>query len=214
MKIAIGEKLQPYAKGLVDWVTAHMPDIESAVGQAVDFVTGKIDGIIASVKELTASPEWKNAGSLWEKIKLAWDKIIVEPFSEWWNGTGKAWLAGIAESVGAGLGTALHDGIMGLLGIDVGGVAADGVSIGKSFASAFAEGFNGKEVGEAIVQAIKEGLKSLAKDAMTLLPGEGSVWHKRSVGGCPRLRWIKSRKGRVQAVPGRQSHLQRRESRG
>ena len=171
VKIAIGEKLQPYAKGLVDWVTAHMPDIESAVGQAVDFVTGKIDGIIASVKELTASPEWKNAGSLWEKIKLAWDKIIVEPFSEWWNGTGKAWLAGIAESVGAGLGTALHDGIMGLLGIDVGGVAADGVSIGKSFASAFAEGFNGKEVGEAIVQAIKEGLKSLAKDAMTLLPG-------------------------------------------
>ena len=164
VKIAIGEKLQPYAKGLVDWVTAHMPDIESAVGQAVDFVTGKIDGIIASVKELTASPEWKNAGSLWEKIKL-------EPFSEWWNGTGKAWLAGIAESVGAGLGTALHDGIMGLLGIDVGGVAADGVSIGKSFASAFAEGFNGKEVGEAIVQAIKEGLKSLAKDAMTLLPG-------------------------------------------
>lgn len=171
VKIAIGEKLQPYAKGLVDWVTAHMPDIKSAVGQAVDFVTGKIDGIIASVKELTASPEWKNAGSLWEKIKLAWDKIIVEPFSEWWNGTGKAWLAGIAESVGAGLGTALHDGIMGLLGIDVGGVAADGVSIGKSFASAFAEGFNGKEVGEAIVQAIKEGLKSLAKDAMTLLPG-------------------------------------------
>ena len=171
VKIAIGEKLQPYAKGLVDWVTAHMPDIESAVGQAVDFVTGKIDGIIASVKELTASPEWKNAGSLWEKIKLAWDKIIVEPFSEWWNGTGKAWLAGIAESVGAGLGTALHDGIMGLLGIDVGGVTADGVSIGKSFASAFAEGFNGKEVGEAIVQAIKEGLKSLAKDAMTLLPG-------------------------------------------
>ena len=171
VKIAIGEKLQPYAKGLVDWVTAHMPDIENAVGQAVDFVTGKIDGIIASVKELTASPEWKNAGSLWEKIKLAWDKIIVEPFSEWWNGTGKAWLAGIAESVGAGLGTALHDGIMGLLGIDVGGVAADGVSIGKSFASAFAEGFNGKEVGEAIVQAIKEGLKSLAKDAMTLLPG-------------------------------------------
>ena len=171
VKIAIGEKLQPYAKGLVKWVTAHMPDIQNAVGKAVDFITGKIDGVIASVKELTGSPEWKNAGSLWEKIKLAWDKIIVEPFSEWWNGTGKAWLAGIAESVGAGLGTALHDGIMGLLGIDVGGVAADGVSIGKSFASAFAEGFNGKEVGEAIVQAIKDGLKGLFSDAATLLPG-------------------------------------------
>ena len=171
VQIAIGKKLQPYAQRLVKWVTAHMPDIQNAVGKAVDFITGKIDGVIASVKELTGSQEWQNAETLWEKIQLAWDKIIVEPFSEWWNGTGKAWLAGIAESVGAGLGTALHDGIMGLLGIDVGGVAADGVSIGKSFASAFAEGFNGKEVGEAIVQAIKEGLKSLAKDAMTLLPG-------------------------------------------
>ena len=171
VQIAIGKKLQPYAQRLVKWVTAHMPDIQDAVGKAVDFITGKIDGVIASVKELTGSQEWQNAETLWEKIQLAWDKIIAEPFSEWWNGTGKAWLAGIAESVGAGLGTALHDGIMGLLGIDVGGVAADGVSIGKSFASAFAEGFNGKEVGEAIVQAIKEGLKSLAKDAMTLLPG-------------------------------------------
>jgi len=171
VKIALGEKLQPYVKGLVDWVTAHMPDIQNAVGGVVDFVTGKIDDVTKSVRELTRSPEWQNAGTLWEKIKLAWDKIIVEPFSAWWNGTGKAWLAGIAESVGNGLGTALHDGIMGILGIDAEGVVKDGVSIGKSFASAFAEGFNGTEVGEAIVAAIKEGLKGLVLDASTLLPG-------------------------------------------
>ena len=171
VKIAIGEKLQPYAKGLVKWVTAHMPDIQNAVGKAVDFITGKIDGVIASVKELTGSPEWQNAETLWEKIQLAWDKIIAEPFSEWWNGTGKAWLAGIAESVGSGLGTALHAGIMGLLGIDVSGVAEDGVSIGKAFADAFIDGFNPGEVGEAIVQAIKDGLKGLFSDAATLLPG-------------------------------------------
>ncbi len=171
VKIALGEKLQPYAKGLADWVTAHMPDIQKAAGEAVDLITGKIDDVAASVQELTASPEWQNAETLWEKIKLAWDKIIVEPFTEWWNGTGKAWLAGMAESVGSGLGTALHAGIMGLLGIDIGGVAEDGVSIGKSFASAFAEGFNGKEVGEAIVTAIKEGLKGLVLDAGRLLPG-------------------------------------------
>ena len=171
VKIAIGEKLQPYVNGLVKWVTAHMPDIQNAVGKAVDFITGKIDGVIASVKELTGSPEWQNAETLWEKIQLAWDKIIAEPFSEWWNGTGKAWLAGIAESVGSGLGTALHAGIMGLLGIDVSGVAEDGVSIGKAFADAFIDGFNPGEVGEAIVQAIKDGLKGLFSDAATLLPG-------------------------------------------
>ena len=171
VQIAIGKKLQPYAQRLVKWVTAHMPDIQNAVGKAVDFITGKIDGVIASVKELTGSQEWQNAETLWEKIQLAWDKIIAEPFSEWWNGTGKAWLARVAESVGSGLGTALHAGIMGLLGIDVGGVAEDGVSIGKAFADAFIDGFNPGEVGEAIVQAIKNALKGLFSDAATLLPG-------------------------------------------
>jgi len=171
VKIAIGEKLNPYVRGLVDWVTAHMPDIQNAVGEAVDFVTGKIDDVAASVRELTASSEWRSAETLWEKIKLAWDRIIVEPFAQWWNGTGKAWLAGAAESIGGGLGSALHDGVLGILGIDLDGAAEDGLSVGKAFGKAFAEGFNGAEVGEAIAAAIKEGLKGIALDASTLLPG-------------------------------------------
>lgn len=167
----VGGKLEPYFRRLADWLTACMPEIETAAGGVVDCITGKIDDMMASVHELTTSPEWQNAETLWDKIKLAWDKIIAEPFSEWWNGTGKAWLAGRAESVGSGLGSALHDGILGILGIDAGGVAADGVSIGQSFSDAFLEGFQPGKVGEAIVQAIKDGLKGLFSDAATLLPG-------------------------------------------
>ncbi len=171
VKIAIGEKLQPYVKGLVDWITAHMPDIQTAVGEAVDFVTGKIDSVAASIQTLTASPEWQKAETLWDKVKLAWDKLIAEPFDEWWNGTGKAWMAEKAQGIGKGIGTALKTGILALLGMDIGGAAEDGVSIGKSFAEGFLEGFDGKKVGEAIWKAIKGGTKSLASDAATLLPG-------------------------------------------
>lgn len=171
VKIALGEKLAPYVRKLVDWVTAHMPQIQEAVGGVVDFITGKIDDVIASVEELTGSPEWQNAETIWEKIKLAWDKIIAEPFNEWWNGTGKAWLAEKAAEVGNGLGTALKTGILALLGMDVGGAVTDGVDIGKSFADGFLEGFDGKKVGEAIWKAIKGGAKSLVSDAATLLPG-------------------------------------------
>lgn len=171
VKIAIGKKLEPYVKGLVKWITAHMPDIQAAVEKAVDFVSGKIDEVLAAITELTASPEWQKAERLWEKIKLAWDRIIVEPFAEWWNGTGRAWLAGLAESVGRGMGTALHDGIIGILGIDVDSVAKDGVSIGATFAKSFMEGFKAREVAEAIVAAIKNAFKGLVLDAGTLLPG-------------------------------------------
>lgn len=171
VKRAIGDKLQPYAKGLVDWVTAHMPDIQTAVGKAVDFVTGKIDRVIAAVKSLTGSQEWQNAETLWDKIHLAWDKLIAEPFDAWWGSTGKAWITEKASSIGEGLGTALKSGVLALLGVDTGGAVTDGLDIGKSFADGFMDGFDGSKVGEALAKAIKDGLKGLVLDAATLLPG-------------------------------------------
>ena len=171
VKIAIGEKLQPYVKGLVDWITQHMPEVQAAVGEAVDWMTRKIDGIIASIHSLTSSPEWAKAETLWDKIKLAWDKLIAEPFDAWWNSTGKAWLAEKANGIGKGIGTALHDGLLMILGVDTGDALQDGTDIGKSFADGFLQGFNGKEVAEALAQAIKDALKFLFTDAATLLPG-------------------------------------------
>ena len=171
VKIAIGEKLKPYVKDLVDWVTAHMPDIQNAVGGAVDFITGKIDSVKGSIKSLTGSQEWQNAETLWDKIKLAWDKLIAEPFDAWWSGTGKSWLAEKANSIGEGLGTAIKTGILALLGVDVTGAAADGMDIGKSFFDGFMDGFDWSEVSKRLGEALKDGLKFLFKDAATLLPG-------------------------------------------
>ncbi len=171
VKIAIGEKLKPYVKDLVDWVTAHMPDIQNAVGGAVDFITGKIDSVMESIKSLTGSQEWQNAETLWDKIKLAWDKLIADPFDAWWSGTGKSWLAEKANSIGEGLGTAIKTGILALLGIDVSGAAADGVDIGKSFFDGFMDGFDWSEVSKRLGESLKDGLKFLFKDAATLLPG-------------------------------------------
>ena len=171
VKIALGEKLEPYARGLVDWVTAHMPDIQNAVGSAVDFITGKIDETKERISDLTSSPEWEQAETLWDKIGLAWEKLIAEPFDEWWNGTGKTWLAEKANSIGEGIGTALHDGLLAILGIDAGGAVGDGLEIGQSFAEGFLQGFDGEEVGKALADAIKGGMKALISDAATLLPG-------------------------------------------
>lgn len=170
-KIAIGKKLEPYVRKFVDWITVHMPDIQKAVGTAVDFVTGKIDSVLESIRSLTASREWRSAETIGDKIKLAWDKLIAEPFDIWWNGTGKTWLAEKASGIGEWLGTALKTGILSLFGMDISGAATDGVSIGKSFFDGFMNGFDWEKVSKKLGEALKDGLKFLFKDAATLLPG-------------------------------------------
>ena len=170
VKISLGEKLAPRVKGIVDWLTGQMPAVEKALGSFLDMALDKVDDIKDKFAQISSSDEFKNA-DLFGKAKIAWDKIIAEPFSEWWNGSGKTWLAGKAEEIGGGFGSALHSGIMGLLGVDVGGAVTEGADIGKAFSDAFVEAFDGKEVGKAIWKAIKDGMKGLVSDAATLLPG-------------------------------------------
>jgi TP901 family phage tail tape measure protein len=155
LKINIGERLAPYLRGFTAWLTGKMPAIETAVGEALDYIEGKLKGVQKAVQTMVQSPEWKNAETLWDKVKVAWNKLVAEPFDAWWNGPGKAWLAEKAGAIGKGLGTALKAGITALLGFDAGDTAADGASIGKSFADGFLEGFDGKKVADAIFNAIK-----------------------------------------------------------
>ena len=170
VKISFGERLAPYVRGIADMITEHMPMVEQALDGLMNWVDQKAEILKKKVSEMTATDEWQNA-DIFGKIKIAWDTIIAEPFDEWWDGTGKTWLAGKAEEIGKGLGTALNMGIMALLGIDIGGAATDGVSIGKSFAEGFSEGFDGEKVGAALKEAILSGMKGLFSDAATLLPG-------------------------------------------
>ena len=170
VKIALGEKLSPYLRRLIDWLTRKMPTIQNAVGGTVDFITAKIDDVSKAVASLTRSPEWKRAETLWDKVELAWDKLIAEPFDEWWSGTGKAWLAEKAQGIGSGIGTALKSGILALLGVDVTGAVGNGMSIGKSFAEGFMDGFDAK----AVAKGISEAFKAAAKDAAGVFTGESS----------------------------------------
>lgn len=167
VKIAVGERLSPYVKDFVDWLTGKMPGVQAAAENMADAIGNKIDGVIKSVTSLTNSSEWKNAETLWGKVQVAWDKLIAEPFDKWWSGKGKTWLTGKANDIGQGLGTALKEGILGLLGLEPGGAVEDGMSIGKAFMDGFLSGFDTKKVAEAVWK----GLKDVFKDAAKLLPG-------------------------------------------
>lgn len=166
VKLSFGERLSPYVRGLADWLTAQMPAIKQSLDGFMDWLDVRVGRAQEKFKEVSGTREWQDAG-FFGRIKIAWDEFIAEPFSEWWNGTGKAKFEGFARNIGAGLGTGMKAGIMTLLGIDIGETTDEGVSIGASFAKGFSEGFDFKAVSEKLWQ----GFKNLLSDAGKLLPG-------------------------------------------
>lgn len=163
VKIAIGEKLEPYLRGFIDWLTSKMPVVKDVALDAMDFLGKKIEGLQKKITEMTQSNEWKGAITLWDKIKVAWNKIIAEPFDEWWNSSGRDWLAGKANGVGKFMGNFLKTGLLTLLGVDVGDALNDGMAVGKSFMDGFLEGFDVSKV----LEGVKKAFKSIVADAGT-----------------------------------------------
>lgn len=166
VKISFGERLSPYVRKLADWLTDQMPAVEQGLNEFMDWVDTRMDRMQRKFDEITDTREWQDA-DLFGKVKIAWDEFIAEPFSEWWNSTGKAKFAGFAQDIGTGIGTGLKAGIMTLLGIDLGETLDEGVSIGASFAKGFSEGFDFN----AISEKLWGGFGNLVSDAGKLLPG-------------------------------------------
>ncbi len=55
MKIHLGERLAPYAKEFVSWLTAKMPDIENGIMSTVDYVSNHIDEIKTGIEGIVAA---------------------------------------------------------------------------------------------------------------------------------------------------------------
>lgn len=140
-KIALGERLSPYLREFATWITGKMPLVEDAIGDAMDHVDAKVEDLRQTIAEFTASDEWANA-DIWGKLGIAWDKIVAEPFDEWWNGSGRQFFADRAAGLGRGLGSGITAGFLALLGIDPAGAIDDGAAIGANFVSGFVDGLD------------------------------------------------------------------------
>ena len=178
-----GQGLQSGAiDGLVkfrDWLERIDPLLQRAGTSLEDLggylstkVFNVLGGITDRFEEVVGSDAFKNA-SLGGKIGILWDEVIWEPFSSWWDETGKPKFAEKLNSLGEGLGTGLSNGLLALFGIDVEEGLTEGVSLGQSFAEGFAEGFDGEAVGEALWEAIKSVFSNAGKGLIDLLiPGD------------------------------------------
>lgn len=166
MKMSLGEKFKPYLIEALEWMTDKVPDVENALLTAMNSFDHFVDNAKAKIDEFTATDEWKNA-DLFGKIEIAWDELVAEPFSDWWNGSGKLKVAGVARDIGTGIGSAISAGILALMGVDVSSVIDEGSSIGRQFAEGFSEGMSGVDVSAALGTMVSGGFSSAGK----LLPG-------------------------------------------
>lgn len=166
MKMSLGEKFKPYLIEALDWLTNKVPDVENALLTVMNSFDRFVEKTKSKIDEFTSTDEWKNA-DLFGKISIAWDELVAEPFSDWWNGSGKVKVAGVARDIGVGIGTAISTGIMALMGIDVSSVVDEGSSIGRQFAEGFAEGMNGVSIAGALGTLLMGSLSSAGK----ILPG-------------------------------------------
>lgn len=169
MKMSLGEKIKPYLADALDWLTEKVPDVENALLSAMNSVDHFVENTKAKIDEFTATDEWKNA-DLFGKVRIAWDELVAEPFSEWWNGSGKVQIAGVARDIGTGIGTAISAGILTLMGIDVSSVIDEGNSIGRQFAEGFKEGMSGVDV-SAVLGTLATGAMGAISSAGKFLPG-------------------------------------------
>lgn len=166
MKMSLGEKFKPYLIEALEWMTDKVPDVENALLTAMNSFDHFVDNAKAKIDEFTATDEWKNA-DLFGKIEIAWDELVAEPFSDWWNGSGKLKVAGVARDIGTRIGSAISAGILALMGVDVSSVIDEGSSIGRQFAEGFSEGMSGVDVSAALGTMVSGAFSSAGK----LLPG-------------------------------------------
>nr|WP_325297160.1 phage tail tape measure protein [uncultured Dysosmobacter sp.] len=174
VKLTIGQRLSPYLRQFVTWLTGKMPDIEKAAGSVFDFIDEKVAWLKSTIDDFTSSDEWASA-DVWGKIGIAWDKIVAEPFSEWWEGTGKQWLTDKVSGFGETLGAGISKGLLFLLGIDTGGALEDGKDIGASFIEGFKNGFD--------TEAVTDALTDWAQDHKGLIAAAGVIAGGKLLGG-------------------------------
>ena len=166
VKISLGKRLSPYVKGIAEWLTDQMPAIKNGLNSLMDWVDLKIESAKKKFKEITNSFEWQDA-DFFGKVHILWDEFITDPFSEWWQSTGKFKFAAISENIGHAIGTGLKVGILTLLGIDVSETIDEGASIGASFAKGFTEGLDFGKISEKLW----EGLGNVFNNASKFIPG-------------------------------------------
>lgn len=176
----LSESLTPFLKKFRQWRSENselIAEWASGVEKFAAAVSGKalssLEALASRFQTAFKSEEFQQADSLFGKGKVVWDAVIGEPFSDWWNGSGKARVVEMANSFGETLGKGISSGIMALFGVKT-DVLGEGMDVGRSFLDGFKQGFDGSEVASSIWTGMKTFFKAHPMISL-LLGGAGTA---------------------------------------
>lgn len=143
-----------------DGALTSFGDTIQEIGSTIStYAANKLKDVVETITEITDSYDFKNAG-LGDKIKMLWSGAVADPLKEWWNGGGREKTAETAGEIGSWMGKMLSDGLLAILGAT--DVLADakigengGMTIAQSFVKGFTDNFDGYQITNAFVDAIK-----------------------------------------------------------
>lgn len=153
MQLDVMEKLNPILRSAVQWLTGKMPAVQTAIENAIDVGIEKATALKEHISGMFNSEDFQNADGFAEKFFIAWDKIIAEPFDNWWSGGGKDEMLGKFADFGKSAGELLNGVITGIFaalkgeeidfeGLNITGLAKAGAEAATTFVSSFISGFN------------------------------------------------------------------------
>ncbi|MFS8639307.1 MAG: tape measure protein [Symbiobacteriaceae bacterium] len=108
--------------------------------------------------------------SLGEWMRLAWDRLIVEPFEQWWGSGGQEKVRQIAERVGRIFGGGVNTALAAALGV-TGGTESPFVQAGATAGKAFFDGFLSAIDGGKIADKVAQAAGQAVAKAGTIFPG-------------------------------------------
>ena len=153
------EKVTGWLDDNEDKILGWLDRLQEMGAELGSFITRQIEGIQKAAEKLMEDPVWKSA-DFFGKIEIAWDRLIGEPFSQWWNSQGKEQITQAAGELGDFLGTGFNQGILAILGVVNNSAAEEGLSVGKSFVDGFLGGFEGQKISAALQEAISRVFES------------------------------------------------------
>ena len=153
MKISVMKQLDPYLRRGVQWITNKIPEVTEMLSGVASKAIEKFGQVKDFLVGVFNSPDFKNADGFADKLFVAWDKIIAEPFSQWWEGGGKDKILNLVSSLGKNIGEVYHGVISGIFaaikgeeidfeGMNLTGLAKAGAEAAKSFVGSFVSAFD------------------------------------------------------------------------
>lgn len=153
LQLDVMEKLNPYLRSAVQWLTGKIPGVQTLLENAIDSGVVKAKELYENVTALFNSSKFQNADGFAEKFFVAWDELVADPFDEWWSGGGKDKILGKLGDLGKGAGEMLNGIVTGIFaaftgkeidfeGLNISGLAKAGAEGAKTFISSFVGGLD------------------------------------------------------------------------